>query len=195
MKQMTVSVAPHSIFLVTGPVQAGKTTFLSSLVALLEKEHVSAGGFLCPGTFTSGLRSGFELRQAGSGTGFSLASQEKVEGWVPFRRFWFNPLAFDRGRQWIEQCLEKRASVVVVDEVGPMELEGGGWSDTLDMLAEQAGPVQCWSVRKPVLREVMERWKISSGHIIDIREDTPEKALDRLLPLIRMKKSHGGGYA
>ena len=192
---MKVSIAPHSIFLVTGPVQAGKTTFLSALVTLLEREEISAGGFLCPGTFSSGHRSGFELRQVGSGAGLSMAAAEQVEGWVPFRRFWFNPLAFDRGRQWIEQCLESRTTVVVVDEVGPMELAGGGWSDTLDMLAEQAGPLQCWSVREPLLSEVRERWNISSGHTIDIREETPEKALDRLLPLVRMKLSHGEGHA
>mgnify|MGYP001821689429 CR=1 FL=1 len=188
---MTVSVAPHSIFLVTGPVQAGKTTFLSSLVTRLEREHISAGGFLCPGTFSSGLRSGFELKQVGTGTRLSLAAEEQKEGWVAFRRFWFNPLAFARGRQWIDRCLESRDSVVVIDEVGPMELAGGGWSDTLDMLAEQAGPVQCWSVRKPLVREVMERWNISSGHVIDIRQETPKEALDRLLPFIRTKQNHG----
>jgi predicted AAA+ superfamily ATPase len=34
---MKLSETPHSIFLVSGPVQAGKTTFLSSLVTLLER--------------------------------------------------------------------------------------------------------------------------------------------------------------
>jgi len=192
---MTVSLTQPFIFLVTGPVQGGKTTFLSSLVTLLEREHISAGGFLCPGTFSSGLRSGFELKQVGAGAEIFLAAEEEKEGWVPFRRFWFNPQAFVRGRQWIEQCLENRASVLVIDEVGPMELEGGGWAETLDKLAEEAGPVQCWSVRRPLLREVMERWKISSGHAIDIREETPEKALDRLLPLIRTTQNLGEGHA
>jgi nucleoside-triphosphatase THEP1 len=192
---MKLSETPHSIFLVSGPVQAGKTTFLSSLVTLLEREHISAGGFLCPGTFSSGLRSGFELRQVGTGAGIFLASEEPKEGWFPFRRFWFNPQGFERGRQWIEQGLESRASVVVIDEVGPMELEGGGWSDTLDMLARQATPIQCWSVRKPLVRKVMERWNISSGHVIDIGEETPEKALDRFMLLIKVKQNHGKSHA
>jgi nucleoside-triphosphatase THEP1 len=84
---------------------------------------------------------------------------------------------------------------VVIDEVGPMELEGGGWSDTLDMLARQATPIQCWSVRKPLVRKVMERWNISSGHVIDIGEETPEKALDRFMLLIKVKQNHGKSHA
>lgn len=52
----------HTIILVTGPVQGGKTTFLSELVDLLQKNGIKLGGFLAPGSFDSGKRSGFKLK-------------------------------------------------------------------------------------------------------------------------------------
>jgi len=185
------SQASHSIFLVTGPVQAGKTTFLTSVAELLENEHIAVGGFLCPGTFTSGLRAGFDLKQIGSDLVLCLATDRSREGYLKFRRFWFNPQAFTRGQSWIDQCLEQHKEILIIDEVGPMELEGGGWSSMLDGLAEKKGPVQCWSVRKALVQEVMERWQIGSGQVIDIGQETPQQARDRLLCRARSNQSTG----
>ncbi len=148
------------------------------------------GGFLCPGTFSSGRRSGFKLSRIGTGMQIPMASDREKEGWFSYRRFWFNPEAFYRGRKWIETSLEKQPDVLVIDEVGPMELEGSGWSGTLDMLAERQGTVQLWSVREQLLSEVIQRWRIKAGNVIDIERETPLTAMERIKQSMKKKQSN-----
>ncbi len=64
--------------------------------------------------------------------------------------------------------MEQQADIVVIDEVGPMELEGSGWSESLDSLQNVSVPVQLWSVRETLSGEVMKHWDIPSDHLLPI---------------------------
>ncbi len=61
----------QSIFLITGNIQDGKTNYLSEL---LSKRSINVGGFLAPGIFVSGQRSGFRLKNIISGVEIAMAS-------------------------------------------------------------------------------------------------------------------------
>ncbi|MCD4711360.1 MAG: nucleoside-triphosphatase [Bacteroidales bacterium] len=139
---MSAAEQQQTIFLVTGTVQGGKTTFLSELVGLLKKSELKVGGFLSPGRIDFGERSGFNLKNIGNGMVLSMASAQEKGEWIKYRRFWFNPDAFKQGLEWIHKCLLQKPDVVVIDEVGPMELEGSGWSDALKTLRNSSVPVQ-----------------------------------------------------
>jgi len=168
----------QNIFLITGDIQGGKTSYLSELVDVLKKRSLSVGGFLAPGSFKSGERSGFKLLNLKTGVEMSMASTEETDAWEKFRRFWFNPDAFIQGRKWIQACLEQQTDIVVIDEVGPMEIEGRGWFETLESLLGSSVPVQLWSVRENLTSEVMRRWKIPDSHIIHINDAAKSQTAD-----------------
>jgi len=159
-----------SIYLVTGKVQGGKTTYLNKLAGLLRKKGVTVGGFLCPGLFEAGERSSFSLINILTGAELPMASMEARATWIHYRRFWFDPETFSQGKIWIKRSLLQKVQVMVIDEVGPMELEGAGWSELLDHLPDAPVPVQLWSVRETLLGEVMQRWNIPDGNIIPVSE-------------------------
>lgn len=168
----------QSIFLITGNIQEGKTSYLIELVKELNKRGLAVGGFLAPGSFESGKRSGFKLRNIISGVEMPMASIKETASWIKFRRFWFNPDAFLQGREWINASLKEEPDVIVLDEVGPMELEGGGWSEMLGFLRNSSVPVQLWSVREQLIGEVRQRWGISSSQVIRIDEIQIKQAAD-----------------
>jgi len=160
----------QNIFLISGDIQGGKTSYLLKLVDVLKMRDLDVGGFLAPGNFESGERSGFKLHNIKSEVEISMASTEETAAWKKYRRFWFNPEAFIQGREWIQTCLEQEADIVVIDEVGPMELEGSGWFDTLESLISQSGAIQLWSVRENLVSEVMQRWNIPDSQIVHIND-------------------------
>lgn len=165
------------IFSITGQVQGGKTTFLTELSKALDNRGLKIDGFLCPGEFEEGQRSGFSLKNIRTGEEVPMASLHETIDWIKYRRFWFNPVAFKRGKEWIRECLKQEAQVIVIDEVGPMELEGSGWSVLLDDLVKETVPVQLWSVREHILQEVMQRWNLDPVHLIRIdRTDVDQVA-------------------
>ena len=177
------------IFLITGPVQGGKTTFLAELCRVLEKRGLKTGGFLCPGSFDSGQRSGFSLLNTGTGEEVTMASVLKTKNWMKYRRFWFNPDAFNQGREWVRECLMQETQIIVIDEVGPMELEGSGWSDLLEALEKAPVPLQLWTVRENLLPEVMERWGIPGDRVINIDKQSVDETADMIGKILDKKEN------
>ena len=175
----------QSIYLVTGAIQEGKTSFLSELVGLLKKDELKIGGFLAPGCFESGERCGFTLKNIENGMELPLAADRETGGWFRFRRFWFNPDTFKMGTKWIQACLEQEPDVMVIDEVGPMELQDSGWSDILELLGKGSVPLQLWSVRESLLGEVMTRWDIPAGQVIHIDKVQVKQAAGLMNDLVR----------
>ncbi len=153
------------IFVLTGPVQGGKTTLVSEKTSLLREKGVKVMGFLCPGSFSEDLRSAFSLVDLETGRRVPMGDVKEQKGWVKFRRFYFNPEAFVQGELWIKSCLKRDPDLLVIDEVGPMELEGKGWSTTLDTLAQNSSITQLWIVRQQILPDVIQRWIIPEDHV------------------------------
>jgi len=150
----------HHIQVLTGPVQGGKTTFVAEQLVGLKTKGIRVHGFLCPGTLDRGRRSGFTLQNIHTGQQLAMGSETKQTGWLKYKRFYFNPAAFILGRAWIEHALSAQADLLVIDEVGPMELEGMGWSEILHILEHKTGMIQLWIVRQDILPEVSGRWHI-----------------------------------
>ena len=84
------------IFVLTGPVQGGKTTLVSEKITLLREKGVKVMGFLCPGSFSEGKRSAFSLVDLETGRQVHMGDAKEQKGWVKFRRFFFRySRAFD----------------------------------------------------------------------------------------------------
>ncbi len=98
---MSKAAQQQNIYLITGTIQGGKTSYLIELVDLLRKRGLSLGGFLAPGSIDSGERSGFKLKNILTGIEIQMAATKEIAGWFKYRRFWFNPDAFIQGMEWI----------------------------------------------------------------------------------------------
>jgi len=177
----------HHITLLTGRVQGGKTTQATLLVNRLVNEGFNVMGFLCPGTFSSGVRSAFSLVNIKTGDRIPMGSVEEPEGWVPYRRFHFNPEAFRLGSTWIRDCKTKEPDLVVIDEVGPMELEEMGWWEILQFLCNQKELVQLWIVREHIIQEVAVKWKIPTDNIVRMEALDSESELSLLKGKLKLR--------
>lgn len=165
---MNDSARDNHIYVLTGPVQGGKTTAVSEKISLLRENGIKVLGFLCPGSFSEGLRSAFSLEDIETGRQVPMGDADEQKGWVKFRRFFFNPEAFAQGELWIKRALEREPDLLVIDEVGPMELEGYGWSKSLDTLAQNSHIPQLWIVRHEIVPEVLSKWNILDNQVFTL---------------------------
>ncbi len=169
-----------NIYLITGKVQEGKTTFLSELVEQLKKEELRITGFLSRGFFANGERTGFTLENLNTGEQVPMATVEEREGWLKFRRFYFNPMAFKLGEKWVSSGLSQRPDLVVIDEVGPLELEEKGWWNVLKVLEGRVDVMQLWIVRDQSIPAVKKKWNIYEENIFLIKSTDPSKLSETL---------------
>ena len=186
---MKPSEPHHNIYIVTGKVHSGKTTFVRRLAARMKKENINLTGFLSVGSFSGGQRSTFTLEHLEDGKQQALASIEKGEDWLRFGRFYFNPEALREGERIIRRGMEMKADLVVVDEVGPFELQGGGWKGILELLEKEYEMAQIWVVREQVLDEVLDRWNIPGENVFTVNAGEEERINQTIVWHVRNDES------
>jgi len=150
--------------LLTGRRGVGKTTVCQAVAELARRRGYRPGGVITPALYDSyGAKAGFEAVDVGSGERWPLArtAQEMGGPWVgPYS---FDPAALDRALKVLRRAAiagtgatNRRNSAVpcdllMVDEIGPLELEQGqGFAPILDLLPVE-GPTHTLIVVRPAL--------------------------------------------
>lgn len=178
-------ISKPEVVVITGDKHAGKTTFTANVVKNLQKEGFRVGGFLAPGSFENNRRSEFKLHAIESGEEMPLCSIHFTEGQEagPFR---FDALGIDFGRKLLSPKEINDIDVIVIDEVGPLELKGKGWSASLLGLLDHPGIVLILVVRQGLVSEVKNYWSLHDADVYPICEYDPEGVAQSIRKNIRI---------
>ncbi|MBN2231896.1 MAG: hypothetical protein JW781_03625 [Deltaproteobacteria bacterium] len=112
------------VFIVTGAVAAGKTTLMETLAARLQRRY-RLTGVLC----WAGVTRPHRVGEPAAAYGFRLLPGKATLPWAARRPdgrgFDFNPDSLDRVFHHLRTA--RRPEVCLLDDIGPLELEGGGF--------------------------------------------------------------------
>jgi nucleoside-triphosphatase len=106
---------------ITGRPGIGKTTLALTIARSVSSAGCSVGGFVTPEVREGGVRRGFIIKSLDGNITLTLATTEPTPGALRVGRYYVNA---DAGREASELLNASLRSydVIVVDEVGPMEL-------------------------------------------------------------------------
>jgi nucleoside-triphosphatase THEP1 len=179
MQSSTKKVFNSRITIISGSAHQGKTTFAMKLVNALKKKNYRVGGFVAPGEFIQNQRSSFHITDLKTGITKPLCSREKGNG-DKTGPFYF----YEEGQQFGHQLLEpenlKDCNIVVIDEIGPFELQGMGWANSIRKLLACDNLIQLWVIRKNLVEEVATYFDVNNYHIIDIEHPTCDLEIKKL---------------
>lgn len=159
----SIAQATHAappLILITGEPSTGKTTFLAGLIEELKSQSFSVGGILAPGLWVGGERSGFDVLDVRTGKSLPLCRRGSGRSTITAGPFVFDRGGLDFGAQAIEQALNEFVQVLCIDEIGPLELEGRGWSASLRSACARSRGVVVLVVRSRLVRDVQEAFGI-----------------------------------
>lgn len=145
--------------MITGKVGEGKTKSLRNFLADLDKQHIPYTAILAEGSFSGQIRKEFHIHLLPENKHLPLCSRKPVKDWFSWRDWWFNPEAFEAGSTHLQGSLGN-GHILILDEVGQLELEGKGWARLLDNLlaGQEAVIISC---RDTFSAQVASRWPAS----------------------------------
>ncbi len=167
--------------IITGGVQSGKSRLAARLVQFLKSRKVSLSGILALGLWQDDQRLGFDLVDLKTGVKCPLARRQidlANNTITPFQFFDQGLTAGARALN-LERCRD--ASVIMVDEVGKLELGGEGWARFLEPLLSMGSAIHIWIVRENLIEKVSHKWNLESAKIVHVEDDNNFAKLKTLL--------------
>lgn len=170
-------------FIIKGEKNQGKTLFLKKLNDSLKNSGIYPSGFIAEGIIHPAGNKDYILCPLPTGKKVALASTLPNPAYPAAGRFHFNTEAINLGKDLIDKALTQKKQVLIIDEIGPLELKGRVWADSLRKILKSEVPVLVITVRKRIVNLVIEDFDIRNYSLIE-----PEKiAADQLSKLIRLK--------
>ncbi|MCF8367547.1 MAG: nucleoside-triphosphatase [Bacteroidales bacterium] len=148
------------IYIVTGEQGSGKTTFLKEVILELKKEKIRIGGIVAEGYWKNNQRDRFELVNQSNGARIVYCQRTPNEGWENIRSFFINPLGQSFGEEALNPKNIRDIDLLVMDEIGPFELQGKAWAGMITLLLEEVNIPMVWVVRESLVSEVLKKWGI-----------------------------------
>jgi len=123
----------HRIVVLTGPSGSGKTTTCRKWIALAQQRGLDCAGILCPARFEGKRKIGIDLLDVRTGERRPLAQVDDQPADLRIGPFRFDTQAINRATAILDAACP--CDVLIVDEIGPLELERGrGWVNALEVL-------------------------------------------------------------
>ena len=160
------------IYLVIGDREEGKTTFLLKMVNDLIAEGKKVSGFMAIGIHDrDGVRHGFAIRNIETGEEAEFCVTDGNPHWEKIGKFRINPDGLAKGYEWMASERIRHSDILVIDELGPLEMAGKGWSDLIGRILQEDPKTMIWTVRRNLAAKIAVKWNVGTVSFIDIAKE------------------------
>lgn len=172
------SLSLGSIWLVTGPPGVGKSTVVSRVVLRLKSAGVIVGGCATAERRVRGDRVGFDIRDLTNGTTGELASVARSLG-PKVGRYRLNlaDLASVGAKGVSDAAM--RSEIVVIDELGPMELTSPEFRKAVRACLDSGKPVLA-VVHERLEDDLIVEMKSKALETVELTQYNRDETIDRL---------------
>ena len=178
VKRQNKNLSP--VVIISGNIQEGKTTFVEKVIKRLERENIKTAGFLSKVIYRNEQRIGYQITELGSERSELLCTLDAHTNWQKVGKFYFNPSGQQLGIHILED-IPQTADMVVIDEIGPLELGGGGWAPAIDKLIKTTSLPMIWVVREQLVEKIARKWQVGDVYLFLLSESPRAKEVEELI--------------
>ena len=172
---------------ITGMPGVGKTTVVHKVIAALNERGLKVGGIYCPEIRVNNVRVGFEVIDLLTGNRGTLSHIDQDNGpRVGKYRVNIQDLS-NIGVKGLNSAI-READYIVIDEIGPMELQGLEFQEAVKNIVEGTKSVLGiihWKMNHPLIDMIRAR-----GDVIEVtpknRETIPSMIAEEILETMRI---------
>jgi nucleoside-triphosphatase len=146
-------------FFIMGMPGTGKSTMIRNIIDFLKDKGKKVGGIFCPEIREEGVRVGFEIIDLLTGRR-GILSHVRLSSGPSIGRYRVNLQGISQiGVTALYNAIQK-ADVIIIDEIGPMELQGEDFQKAVIRTLEASKPILGiihWKITHPIVNRIKER--------------------------------------
>jgi nucleoside-triphosphatase THEP1 len=174
----------RKILILTGSIRGGKTTFARELTGFLKKEKIRVAGILSERVMEGSSTTGYDIVNIQTGERWAFLRQGSEESMERIGRFVISQGGLESGRRILHSLAGKEKQIVIIDEVGLLELKDGGWAGCITNLLTGPSPYILMTVRDIYVEDVKKKWDLDNAEVIDISNADPVSTFKLILNYI-----------
>jgi len=147
-----------NIFIVTGDRASGKTSLLTALTEEFRQRQRNIGGIISPVMRVDSMRIGYDVINIQTGERVPLCRNEPNGIGIKIGEWIFRNDGIQFGRTALNPSSLIACDLIIIDEVGPLELENKVWATSLDRLIGSSPCPIILAVREHLIERVQDRW-------------------------------------
>ena len=168
----------RKVYVISGCKDCGKTTFAKKMVEQLRNLGLSVGGFVTEKQFSNEGFTDYYVKDLNSDRKALLCTNQRLENYIfKTAKLYFSSYGLSLGMDILE---DTGHPLVLIDEVGNLELKGLAWSDSIEKLFF-TNSRQIWVVRDRYVNSVLKKFFITEAKIFEIDTDLPSEAANVVL--------------
>ncbi len=172
------------LIIITGKRGEGKTTFMKELSEILFEKRFNVCGFICPVKYKENIRQSYRFYDLASKKEMELCTIKENKDWEKTGCFYFNPETVIYGNSLLINSRENTSDIIVIDEIGQLELNGSGWAKGISYIAENVETNVIAVIRKDFINDVISKWKFTNYKIFDISEEPKKLLIEKIIQTI-----------
>ena len=160
------------IFVVKGKVDSGKTTLIKGLIENLSNKNITIGGIYTQKIFENEEKIGYDVIDIKTNTAETFLRTNHCNTCEKIGMFSIFPEGVKKGEQSLNSENTANYQLIVIDEVGLLELNGKGWAKCLDQLIQSGKNHLLIAVRDKFSEAVLNKWKIQHAIVLEVSGNT-----------------------
>lgn len=169
------------VFVLSGAIGEGKTSHIQKVVSILKAENAKIGGIYSPRIMDGDETIGYDLVDIQTNYQKHFLRVTEKSDFQKIGKYTILPDGLEFGIQAIQQSIIEKEQVIIVDEVGRLELGGMGWAKNIEELLKQPGIVLIIAIRENFVEDLMQKWKVQDFAVYNIAKLDTEKFCAEIL--------------
>lgn len=169
----------RKIFIVTGGIGQGKTTQVQKIVDSLTKRNISVSGILAPRIIKDGLTIGYDIVDIETNNQEPFLRNNIDDNLPKIGNYTISPQGLENGINILTKSALNNSSLVVIDEIGKLELNDQGWAANVAELVNGSS-VLLFAVRDSFTGQVIKKWNLKDCSVFTVSDDLYKEVSERI---------------
>lgn len=161
----------QKVFIITGSIGQGKTTFIQKIIQNFHSKGIAVGGIYSPRVMQGNTTVGYDIIDINTNEREVFLRQNSPGKNMKIGRFNINLQGLQKGVKAIKKSSNINTRIVVIDEVGKLELENNGWAKNIEELIRNSQNHVLLVIRDSFVEKVIEKWELNNYQVFNITND------------------------
>ncbi|MDD2564446.1 MAG: nucleoside-triphosphatase, partial [Salinivirgaceae bacterium] len=174
LKLITDNTLRPKIFIISGNINEGKTTFVKALIERFKKSETPIFGLYSEKQICNNSLEGYDIVSIPENVTAPFLRIKQTSESLNYGRFSIINDGLEYGREILRKAGTGSANIIIVDEIGKMEIENIGWAKEMENLINEQDKHLILTIRAKFVDAIIEKWKITNHTIFELHNTEPQ---------------------